>query len=258
MSAPVEVGFFGKLPSHGDFLRRRVSDPFVRAWDEWLQACVSASRAALGDRWLEIYLTSPAWRFGCSAGAAGPAPVVGVMAPSVDRVGRYFPLTVAAELPSSSSVLVAATDAETFFDRAERLVIDTLAAEVIDFDEFDAGVGRLGADLAEGVLRGRVVLDASATDILQDGVGGSWNVPIGSPPRLAPAFMQLLSHRLTALYGPLVLWWTEGSASVQPTCLLTKGLPRPEAFASLLDGSFAGQTWRTVPVHVDVGLEPDD
>ena len=30
------VGFYGKLPSHGDFLRRRVSDAFVDAWDAWL------------------------------------------------------------------------------------------------------------------------------------------------------------------------------------------------------------------------------
>jgi len=34
---PVEVGLFGKLPSHGDFLRRRASDTFVDAWDGWLR-----------------------------------------------------------------------------------------------------------------------------------------------------------------------------------------------------------------------------
>jgi len=31
MSLVLEVGFYGKLPSHGDFLRRRVSDAFVTA-----------------------------------------------------------------------------------------------------------------------------------------------------------------------------------------------------------------------------------
>ena len=29
------IGFYGKLPSHGDFLRRRVSDAFVGVWDAW-------------------------------------------------------------------------------------------------------------------------------------------------------------------------------------------------------------------------------
>ena len=72
----MQVGFYGKLPSHGDFLRRRVSDAFVDAWDAWLRECLAASRTALGARWLDVYLTSPAWRFACAAGACGPAPSV--------------------------------------------------------------------------------------------------------------------------------------------------------------------------------------
>ena len=51
-----EVGLFGKLPSRGDFVRRRVADAFVDAWDAWLRECLAASREALGDRWLDIYL----------------------------------------------------------------------------------------------------------------------------------------------------------------------------------------------------------
>ena len=59
----MEVGLYGKLPTHGDFLRRRVPDDFVALWDEWLQRCIADSRAALGEAWLETYLTSPVWRF---------------------------------------------------------------------------------------------------------------------------------------------------------------------------------------------------
>ena len=71
MASQIEVGLYGKLPSHGDFLRRRVSDDFVRVWDEWLQECMAASRAALGEGWLNVYLTSPVWRFAAAAGAFG-------------------------------------------------------------------------------------------------------------------------------------------------------------------------------------------
>ncbi len=66
----MEVGLHGKLPSHGDFLRRRVSDAFISVWDEWLQQSVAASRTALGQNWLDVYLTSPVWRFACDAGGA--------------------------------------------------------------------------------------------------------------------------------------------------------------------------------------------
>jgi len=60
-------------------------------------------------------------------------------------------------------------------------------------------------------------------------------------------FRELCSQRLSSLYDPCVLWWTEGSEFVQPTCLLGKGLPRPESFAALLDGAWFGQPWQPVP-----------
>src|SRR5688572_32557427 len=123
VSRPIVVGFYSKLPSHGDFLRRRVSDAFVGVWDGWLQECIAASRSALGERWLDVYLTSPAWRFACAAGTFGAAPVAGVMVPSVDRVGRYFHLTFVTELAADASVVSAATTLEPFFTGAEELAV---------------------------------------------------------------------------------------------------------------------------------------
>ncbi len=70
--------------------------------------------------WLDLYLTSPAWRFVCAGGACGPRPAIGLMVPSVDRVGRYFPLTLVAH-PLAEIDMVAATEqSAAFFERAER------------------------------------------------------------------------------------------------------------------------------------------
>ena len=251
MTMSLDVGFYGKLPSHGDFLRRRVSDAFVGVWDGWLQECMAASRGALGDKWLDVYLTSPVWRFGCAAGTCGPAPVVGVMVPSVDRVGRYFPLTLVAALPTGSSPLAASTIGSPFFDEAERLVVETLEADRVNFEEFDARVQALAQQLELLVAARSVVLEPVAAAVLGDDAPGGWQIPIGSPPQLAPAFEQLLSTRLSMLYDPLVLWWTEGSSIVEPSCLIARGLPDPQAFAALLDGSWARSQWRTVPARVD-------
>jgi type VI secretion system protein ImpM len=44
-------------------------------------------------------MEAPVWRFALAPGLCGAAGVVGVMLPSVDRAGRYFPLTFAT-LPS--------------------------------------------------------------------------------------------------------------------------------------------------------------
>jgi type VI secretion system protein ImpM len=247
----LEVGFYGKLPSHGDFLKRRVSDAFVGVWDGWLQECLAASRSALADRWLDVYLTSPVWRFACAAGACGSAPIIGVMAPSVDRVGRYFPLTLVAGLPSDTPTLLASVlGANDFFDGAERLVIETLERDTIDLEAFDEQLVGLGQTLERAGAASSVVLEAGAVSMLSDGAEG-WQLPIGSAGELGGAFTQLLSQRLSELYRPMVLWWTNGSSIVPPSCLVVKGLPHPDSFAGLLDGSWRERGWRSVAAHVE-------
>jgi type VI secretion system protein ImpM len=255
MGRPMEVGLFGKLPSHGDFLRRRASNAFVDAWDAWLRECLPVSREVLGERWLDLYLTCPAWRFVCAAGTCGPAPVIGLMVPSVDRVGRYFPLTVVASLPPDVNPVAATRASAAFFDRAERLIIETLAMEDIDFDRFDEEIVELGEAL-ESVFPPRVVLDAAARSILDDG-SQLWQIPMSSTTDLPQVFEQLLSQRLSSLYEPLMLWWTEGSSAVEPSCLIAKGLPNPQTFVALLDGGWARSRWRSVAARVDTGATLD-
>ena len=55
-------GFYGKLPSEGDFVTRRLPWEFTSVWDDWLQQGMHASRVALGAGWLDLYLSAPIWR----------------------------------------------------------------------------------------------------------------------------------------------------------------------------------------------------
>src|SRR5262249_52036816 len=61
-----------------------------------MQRMVAASRAVLGEAWLPAWLEVAVWRFALSSGICGPGAVIGLWMPSVDRVGRYYPLTLAA------------------------------------------------------------------------------------------------------------------------------------------------------------------
>jgi type VI secretion system protein ImpM len=95
-----QFGAFGKMPSLGDFFRLRVAQDFVTIWDSWVQAALLSSRQLLGDRYDDCYMTAPVWRFVLPPGLAGTTGVMGVLMPSVDRVGRQFPLTLVG--PSSA------------------------------------------------------------------------------------------------------------------------------------------------------------
>lgn len=101
MSQHLAAGWFGKLPTLGDFVRRRLPDKFVDAWDDWLARELGAWREAEGEAWLQAYLSAPTWRFvtGADVPYPGSPGWHGVLMPSVDRVGRYFPLTLAAPKP---------------------------------------------------------------------------------------------------------------------------------------------------------------
>ena len=92
------AGWFGKLPTLGDFATRGLDPDLVAFWDDWLSRGLEQLRATRPDDWLQTYLDCPSWCFVLMPGAL-PAPWgthahAGVLMPSVDRVGRYFPLTL--------------------------------------------------------------------------------------------------------------------------------------------------------------------
>jgi type VI secretion system protein ImpM len=90
------IGFHGKIPARGDFVQAGLPRAFTDPWDGWMQRMVAASRTVLGEGWLPAWLEAAVWRFVLSSGICGPGAVIGLWMPSVDRVGRYFPLTLAA------------------------------------------------------------------------------------------------------------------------------------------------------------------
>lgn len=111
------AGFFGKIPSRGDFVRARLSSAFVQAWDGWMRQVLPGSEAILGERWEEAWRATSPWRFVLPAGQCGPRGVAGVWLPSADRVGRPWPLVIVAEGACAS---------QDFLDEAERLGRDVL------------------------------------------------------------------------------------------------------------------------------------
>lgn len=118
------------MASMGDFFRLHLSPGFVGPWDQWLRSSIFATRQALGERWNACYMSAPIWRFTLAAGLVGPRAAQGILMPSVDRVGREFPLTLVRLF--SGQVDVALTDqaATERFPALEEMALDTLSGDV--------------------------------------------------------------------------------------------------------------------------------
>ena len=141
------IGWHGKLPTVGDFVTRRLDSNFVGVWDDWLSAGLANLRLHDPDHWLDAYLASPTWRFVLLPGFL-PPPLhalawTGVVMPSVDRVGRYYPLTLASPL----SALPVDTETQialwVWLQRLEDAAIDALQ-EDWSIDLLETELLRLG------------------------------------------------------------------------------------------------------------------
>ncbi|GLX12099.1 MULTISPECIES: type VI secretion system-associated protein TagF [Pseudomonas] len=218
MSTP---GFYGKLAVRGDFIHRGLSPAFIEAWDAWLAAGLAASRETLGEAWLDAYLVSPLWRFAVAPGLLGPDAVCGVMMPSVDRVGRYFPLTIALPLPADADIGQLVSSRDDWFERAEGLLLSTLN-EGADAEAFERSVEALGSPLP-----------ATSSEQRRDASGATiW--PVDTPQDRGLALMQ-------QAWNGASLWWGHGSERVTPGLVRFTGLPPAQAFCRLLSESAGGQ-----------------
>ena len=223
------TGFFGKVTSHGDFVTRRLPPGFQQPWDAWLQDGLQHSKAALGAGWLATYLSSPIWRFALAPGVCGPRGRAGLLMPSVDRVGRHFPLTLARALDGAAPLLDCVTAHHYWYAQLELLALSSLE-EHFSLDAFDVAV--------EALAPPPVAADApDATTIALAGI---------DPPALAQAGAgggALASAIAGAALAGQSLWWTDGSPRVAPCLVLSRGLPSASAFAALLDGDWHGHGW---------------
>lgn len=91
-SAPTSLGWYGKLPSAGDFLQRRLPDPVVNNWAHWFHnGLVNLQRDAQGPNG-HPFSNAPVWNFVIPATLGSPYVQMGCLLPARDRVGRRYPI----------------------------------------------------------------------------------------------------------------------------------------------------------------------
>ncbi len=209
------AGFYGKLAARGDFIQRGLPSSFIEPWDAWLAAGIAASQAELGAAWLDAYLVSPLWRFAVAPGLLGSDPVAGVMMPSIDRVGRYFPLCIVHPLAREADLASLVGGPDDWFEAVEALLLSTLEADA-ELERFETAVAAL-----EAPRHGRCTpYDAGFQYV---------HFQAGSPAERAAALAQLSCEGAS-------LWWGAGGEGVAADLLCCSGLPPSRAFSAFLLG----------------------
>lgn len=218
-------GWHGKLPSLGDFASRRLTPEFLATWDNWLASGLQQLRERDPAGWLDAYLANPTRRFllmpGVLPGAAGQQAWAGVLMPSVDRVGRYFPFTIVQPTPLPASI----QRMQSLWCWLGRL--DELAADAL---HDDWSVDRLEAELARMAGPDTAPLPAALPALpgLPQGAGAS--VSVALPAGLD--ITQLIGTQAQALWQQraqgLAYWYAAGDLQTPSLCI-SRGLPASAA-----------------------------
>lgn len=133
--------WFGKMPSIGDFVGRRMPHDLTGDWDYWLRSGLDQLRSDLPDTWTQRFVHSPIWFFLTPARVTGAA-ACGVIAPSVDRVGRFYPLTVMALAADRHQGLADTATLSRFLAGAHAAAVDARRLPLSP-DELDARLADL-------------------------------------------------------------------------------------------------------------------
>jgi len=232
------AGFYGKLPSHGDFLSRRLPRQFIEPWDDWLQGSIAASREQLDKQWLDTFLFSPIWQFGLAPEICGDDAWAGVLMPSVDKVGRYYPLTLVARSPAAM-VTQLFDPACGWFEALSKLALSTLEYE-FDLQRFDEELARLNTlDFLPAPAAQR------SAAIRQSGSGKmAFQFQLDSDRETPEALSQLSSLLAEGFLSHATLWRSSVHEEEKASLLCCEGLPPRDAYVGFLNGQWPQYGWQ--------------
>lgn len=247
------IGVYGKIPSHGDFINQNLPRDFLDVWDRWLQQSILASQEVLGKEWLAHFLISPVWRFVLPTGCTNQQSWAGIMLPSVDRVGRYYPLTLVAPLPKNVGVFEYLANSEHWFQWLEEIAIMTLE-KGLDVDALMQALNQNSVSIdfttemalalaSKRHLQHVVPLDSFSDFDSSGSADRSLPEEVSARHSLTGVMPMLCDALLKPQPSSFSLWWTKGGEHVESALLLSDQLPRARSYTALLNGQWQNWHW---------------
>jgi type VI secretion system protein ImpM len=214
------VGAYGKYPAKRDYIAVKVPRPVLQPLETWLASGLATSRDRLGRRWQEHYMVQPVWNFRLGKALCG-VECMGVMAPSVDGVGRTFPLVVIAYGASPG----------------DRLVTDPAGVS----EWLHQARQRLMLALSDDPPRDPEDLVNGLPDPILETEGSNGVEPLGKGHRALwgeggqqDAETRIAGEHAARSGDHRSIWWCTGSALVCAQTVTFDGFPEPEFMVSMM------------------------
>ena len=220
-------GWFGKLSMLGDFASRRLSREWVGSCDQWLSEGLRASQEALGEQWLATYLAAPVWRFAWGPGLVDAHWWFGMLMPSCDNVGRYFPLVIAQPRARPPVDRFELDHLELWWSRLAHAGRATLAADAT-LAAFEDSLQELPRWPAPGRPMGTQAQPAQGRQVVAVAAGAT----------LAELAGGLAAEGLVLRLAGASVWWPLTEATAAGHVTLLPGMPAATGFAALLQGQW--------------------
>lgn len=153
--------------------------------------------------------------------------------PSVDRVGRYFPLTIATKLPADTNPFDFISSYSSWYGELEELALSALH-------------GNLAIDeLAEHLTSMELTINPSyQRNEPQSGAKILLAEKEFEEQTAMSLYGQFLDYLLTESSSRYSVWSTDGSERIAPSVFTTQHLPALDKMPAMLDG-----LWRQRGVH---------
>ncbi|ALC17978.1 type VI secretion system protein [Desulfuromonas soudanensis] len=182
-----QLGCFGKMPIHSEFIRHNVKSREAVALDAWIQEGIGFIIRKHGSSWPETYRTFPGCHF-VMVGGEEERTVIGTLIPSQDRSGRHYPFilfTVAEDPIFRRMQAVPPAVYDEFFLKAQELCEERWKNEGVPLL-----VSRVeGLYRRQGELSRRLLLEQQIEILKNVELGLLWRTAL---PDLAPENRQML------------------------------------------------------------------
>jgi type VI secretion system protein ImpM len=150
--------------------------------------------------------------------------MAGLLMVSVDTVGRYFPLTIAAVSVTTLAAALGGAESQPWFARAEAIALEVLADHATYEGFLDA-------------IQSLTPVNASAAS------SPDARYEAREAPDLTAALLAMTGE---SAGSDGTLWWSEGGSGLRPMALSCSGLPEPDRAIAFFDGEWARRGWHAV------------